>query len=127
MAGICSKPRRASPIGRTPGGISSWSISTLMPVLYCRGPRVSENAYGAPVIDEGALGGNSFDGILGGQYRRHPATLTRALAITCLEADNPACQKTTSPAPHRNYARNSYCRAAPVPRPAPQRYATRNV
>ena len=39
--------------------------------------RFQPNADATSVIDEGALGGNSFDNVLRGQYRRHPATLTR--------------------------------------------------
>jgi hypothetical protein len=39
-----------------------------------RGGRFELNADGAALIDKGALGGNAPNDILGGQYRRHPAT-----------------------------------------------------
>jgi hypothetical protein len=40
--------------------------------------RLQANADGAALVDEGALGGNSFDNILGGQNRRHSTALGRA-------------------------------------------------
>jgi hypothetical protein len=42
-----------------------------------RGGRFESNADGAALIDKGTLGGNAPDDILGGQYRRHPATTFR--------------------------------------------------
>src|SRR5271165_1799651 len=46
MAGICRKPRRASPIGRAPGGVASWSVSPCIRVIAPRlardNPRVAE-------------------------------------------------------------------------------------
>jgi hypothetical protein len=42
-----------------------------------RGGRFEPNADGAALIDEGTLGGNASDDILGGQYRCHPATTLR--------------------------------------------------
>jgi hypothetical protein len=42
-----------------------------------RGGRFEPNADGAALIDEDALGGHAPDDILGGQYRRHPATTSR--------------------------------------------------
>ena len=49
--------------------------SELVSVLsHDRGGRFELNADGAALIDKGALGGNAPNDILGGQYRRHPAT-----------------------------------------------------
>jgi len=42
-----------------------------------RGGRFEPNADGAALIDKDTLGGNAPDDILGGQYRRHPATTFR--------------------------------------------------
>jgi hypothetical protein len=42
-----------------------------------RGGRFEPNTDGAAIVDKGALGGNAPDDILGGQYRRHPATTLR--------------------------------------------------
>jgi hypothetical protein len=42
-----------------------------------RSGRFEPNADGAALIDKGTLGGNAPDDILGGQYRRHPATTFR--------------------------------------------------
>jgi hypothetical protein len=47
----------------------------LLPALpHDRGGRFQSNADVAPFVDEGALGGNSFDDIFGSQYRLHPVT-----------------------------------------------------
>jgi hypothetical protein len=43
------------------------------------------NADASPVIDEGALGGNSFDNILRGQYGRRSSTL-RSFAASYLKS-----------------------------------------
>jgi hypothetical protein len=40
-------------------------------LLHDRGRRFEADADPATLVDKGALGGNSSDGILGGQYRRH--------------------------------------------------------
>jgi hypothetical protein len=40
-----------------------------------RGGRFQPNTYGAALIDKGTLGGDAPDDILGGQDRRHLATL----------------------------------------------------
>jgi hypothetical protein len=40
-----------------------------------RGDRFQPNTYGAALIGKGTLGGNASDDMLGGQYRRHLATL----------------------------------------------------
>ena len=46
-----------------------------------RGGRFERNTYGAALVDKGTLGGDAPDDILGGQYRRHPATtIWRALS-----------------------------------------------
>jgi hypothetical protein len=46
-----------------------------------RGGRFEPNTYGSALIDEGTLGGNAPDDILGDQYRRPPAiTLGRPAA-----------------------------------------------
>jgi hypothetical protein len=42
----------------------------------CAG-RLKANADGAALVDKGTLGGNPPYDILGGQYRRHPATTLR--------------------------------------------------
>jgi hypothetical protein len=50
----------------------------LFPVLpHDRSGRFEANADSAAFIDEGTLGGNPPDDILGRQYRRHPATTFR--------------------------------------------------
>jgi hypothetical protein len=50
----------------------------LLSVLpYDRSGRFQTNADDASLTDEGALGDNSPDDILGGQYRCHPATTLR--------------------------------------------------
>jgi hypothetical protein len=46
-----------------------------------RGGRFQPNTDGAALIDKGALGGNSLDDILGGQDRRHPATLAEVRRV----------------------------------------------
>jgi hypothetical protein len=38
--------------------------------------RLQADSDGAAFVDKGALGGNPFDDILGGQYRRHPAIIS---------------------------------------------------
>jgi hypothetical protein len=43
-----------------------------------RGGRFQANADSAALVDEGTLSGNPPDDILGGQYRRHPATTLRS-------------------------------------------------
>jgi hypothetical protein len=50
----------------------------LLSVLpHDRGGRFEANAYGAALVDKGALGGNAFDDILGSQNRSHPVTTLR--------------------------------------------------
>jgi len=50
----------------------------LLSVLpHNRGRGLQPDADTTPIIDIGALGGNSPDDILGSQYRRHPATTLR--------------------------------------------------
>jgi hypothetical protein len=50
---------------------------------YCRvlphdrSCRLQADSDGTAFVDKGALDGNSFDDILGGQYRRHPATTSK--------------------------------------------------
>jgi hypothetical protein len=39
--------------------------------------RLQAYSDGAAFVDKGALSGNSFDDILCGQYRRHPATTSK--------------------------------------------------
>jgi hypothetical protein len=44
----------------------------LLPIPpHDRGRRLQPNAYAAALVDKGALGGNSPDDILGGQYQCH--------------------------------------------------------
>jgi hypothetical protein len=50
-------------------------LASVLP--HDRGCRFEPNADGAALIDKSALGGNAPDDILGGQYRRHPATTFR--------------------------------------------------
>jgi len=64
----------------------------LAPVLpHDHGGRFEPNTDGAVLIDKGTLGGNAPDDILGGQYRRHPATTLRRLrpAISVLTVHEP--------------------------------------
>ena len=52
--------------------------SELVSVLpHDRDGRFEPNADGAALIDKDTLGSNAPDDILGGQYRRHPATTIR--------------------------------------------------
>jgi len=44
--------------------------------------RFEPNADGAAIIDKGTLGGNAPDDILGGQYRRHFATLAEVASAS---------------------------------------------
>jgi hypothetical protein len=53
-------------------------LASVLP--HDRGCRFEPNADGAALIDKSALGGNAPDDILGGQYRRHPATTFRLSA-----------------------------------------------
>jgi hypothetical protein len=43
-------------------------------LLHDRRCRLQADSEGASFVDKGALGGNSFDDILGGHYRRHSTT-----------------------------------------------------
>jgi len=50
----------------------------LLPILpHDRGGRFEPNTDSAALVDKGTLGGDAADDILGGQYRRHPATTLR--------------------------------------------------
>jgi hypothetical protein len=50
----------------------------LLSVLpHDRRGRLQADSDGAAFVNKGALGGNSFDNILGGQYRRHSATTSK--------------------------------------------------
>jgi hypothetical protein len=52
----------------------------------CHGGRFEPNADGAALIDKDTLDGNAPDDILGGQYRRHPATtIETPLVISSLK------------------------------------------
>jgi hypothetical protein len=50
-------------------------------LTHDRGRRLQPNADAATLVDIGALGGNSPDDTLGGQYRRHPVTTLRHVEL----------------------------------------------
>jgi hypothetical protein len=63
---------------RRPGPPLTARHPKLFPELpHDRGCRFQANADSASLVDEGTLGGNPPDDILGGQYRRHSAITLR--------------------------------------------------
>jgi len=68
---------------RRPGTPRTPRTPELLSVLpYDRGGRFEANADSAALVDEGTLGSNPPDDILGRQYRRHFATASRRSSVT---------------------------------------------
>jgi hypothetical protein len=64
----------ASAVSVTVALLALWRPELLSILPHDRGCWLQADSDGAASVNKGALGGNSFDDILGGQYRRHPAT-----------------------------------------------------
>jgi hypothetical protein len=61
--------------------------------------RLQADSDGAAFVNKGALGGNPFDDILGGQYRRHSATTSKCALPTFAIFDLSLCRSLSGKLP----------------------------